>query len=296
MLWLPITIFAYLLNASSITIDKFLLEKKISNPAVYAFFISALSLLSLILMPFGFHIGTLYGIVFALIAGIFFTFALLFMFMALNNNEASRITPFMGGIQPVLVLFLAWIFIGEALGFKSIIALVFIILGTIVISWEKGAKASRKSYIFALISTLFFAIAYTMNKYVFIDQGFISGFIWTRIGAFIGALFLLFSVNNRKDIKREVKQPKKKTSSLFLVGQGAGAIGFILINYSIAISPSVALINALQGVQYIFLLLIIGTISWKFSKVLKEKFSAKILAQKLIATALIIIGLIFISI
>ncbi|MEK7652962.1 MAG: hypothetical protein AAB358_00545 [Patescibacteria group bacterium] len=292
MLWLPITIFAYLLNAVAVTVDKFLLTKKIPNPAVYAFFISFLNLFVLVLIPFGFTIGSIAQIIIALIAGAIFAFALLYMFKALSGNEASRIIPFLGGLQPIFIFVLALFFLGEILTTSALVAFLFIVLGTITISWQSG-KTNRQSYLFALVATILFAISYTTNKYIFIDQGFISGFVWTRIGAFLGALLLLIPAQNRKDIFKTFKNPKSSQGSgkLFLFGQVCGALSFIMVNYAISISSSVAVVNALQGVQYVFLLLLIGLLSRKFPKLLKEKFTPSILIQKVTATVLIITGL-----
>ncbi len=290
MNWLTIVIIAYFLNAIAITIDKILLSKKIPNPAVYAFFISALSLFALVLIPFGFKFYSLSQIIIALAAGIIFAFALLFMFKAISKNEASRITPFMGGLQPIFIFIFALIFLDEKLGLQPLTAFFIIILGTVAISWPSG-KSSAKSYQLAIIATLLFAISYTMNKYVFIQQDFISGFVWTRVGAFLGALFLLIPKTNRQDIGGKIKNPGKNGGGLFIFGQISGALSFILINYAIAISSSVALVNALQGLQYIFLLIIIIPLAKKIPRLLKEEFSPKILTQKILATILIILGL-----
>jgi len=223
------------------------------------------------------------------------------MFKALQANEASRITAFMGGLQPILIFILAFIFLQEKLNWQSLIAFAIIILGTITISWQsdpdvKINKIIKKSYLLATMATILFAIFFTLSKYVFIHQNFISGFIWTRIGAFLGAIILLLWVRNRKDIIAEIKKPKKNTGSLFIVGQIAGALSFILINYAIAISESVALINVLQGTQYVFLLIIVIVLARKFPKFLKEKFTPKILTQKIVATVLIIFGLLLLFI
>lgn len=290
MNWILITVVAYFLNAIAISVDKFLLTKKIPNPAVYTFFISALSLLAIVMAPFGFKLYSFESIIFALVTGVIFTFALLFMFKAISQNEASRITPFMGGLQPIFIFILALIFLKETLSPQILIAFFIIILGTVVISWKSG-KSSSKGYSFAIIATLLFAISYTMNKYVFLRQDFISGFVWTRIGAFLGALLLLISATNRADIRREIKAPKQNGGGLFLFGQASGSLSFILVNYAIAISSSVALVNALQGLQYVFLLIIMGLVSIKFPRILEEQFSFKILSQKIIATAMILAGL-----
>ena len=297
--WLIICIIAYLLNAGAIVVDKFLLSKKISNPAVYTFFISALSLAALVLIPFGFKFYPLDQIIVAVVGGIFFAYALLFMFKALRQNEASRITPFIGGLQPIFIFILAWFFLQETFSAKLFVAFVVIIFGTIVIAWHRDDNQSKSSknsqrtgYLLALISTILFAISYTISKYAYIQQGFVSGFVWTRVGAFLGALFLLLIAQNRQDIIKEIKKPQKNTSLLFLVGQTAGAISFILVNKAMDLAQSIALVNALRGLEYVFLLLIVLGLHRKFPQLLEEKITPAILAQKIIATGLIIAGLI----
>lgn len=290
MAWLAVTIFSYFLNAVALTIDKFLLSKKIPNPAVYTFFISALSLVALILVPFGFQLYAWDQILTALVAGLFFTGALFFMFKAVSRHEASRVTPFMGGLQPIFIFILAFLFLGERLDVQSLVAFIIMISGTVVISWQRGG-GHKSSYIMAIISTALFAISYTLNKYVYLEQDFISGFVWTRVGAFIGALYFLFFKSNRRDIFKEVKSPSKGSSSLFVGGQIAGALSFILVNYAISISDSVALVNALRGSEYVFLFFIILAISRKHPKLLKEQMAGTSLWQKIAATVLIMSGL-----
>ena len=300
MLWLPISILAYLLNAVATAIDKFLLSKKIPNPAVYAFFISALSLVALALIPFGFRLYPLDQIAIALIGGVIFTFALLYMFKALHKNEASRITPFIGGLQPIFIFILAWIFLSETLSAKTLLAFIIIIAGTLLISWNQAGrfftKSSRVSYLFAIISTVFFAISYTISKYAYTEQGFISGFVWTRVGAFLGALLLLLLAKNRRDIMKEIKQPKKETGLLFLCGQTGGALSFILVNKAMDLSSNIAVVNALRGLEYVFLLIIVLSLHKKFPNLLGEKITSQTLAQKILATGLIIAGLIILII
>ncbi|MFA5048008.1 MAG: GRP family sugar transporter [Patescibacteria group bacterium] len=300
MSWLIVIVIAYFLNASSTVIDKFLLSKKIPNPAVYAFFISALSLLGVVLIPFGFKAVSGTQVVISLVTGVVFAFSYLFMFKALNENEASRITPFMGGLQPIFVFFLAWFFLDEKLSAWAILAFGLLIFGTLVLSWQKETsakkiKSSHKSYILAIIATFLFAVAYTLNKYVFVEQGFITGFVWIRIGTFLGAMLFLISPRNLKDIIKEIKTPKKQSSLLFVIGQSAGALSFILVSYAIAISKSVAVVNASRGLEYVFLLLIVITLAKRYPKLLSEKLTPKILIQKISATVLIVAGLVILA-
>ncbi|MEI6627551.1 MAG: GRP family sugar transporter [bacterium] len=304
MTWFIILAVAYFLNAVAITADRFLLTRQMPNPTVFAFFISALSLLAIVLVPFGFKWYSWDQIAIDLIAGALFTFALFFMFKSIANIEASRSTPFIGGLQPVIISILAWLFLGEILTGKILIAFVLIIIGSVIISWQKNDhRASVKSknskrvgYETAIAASILFAVAYTLNKYAFGQQDFISAFVMSRVGAFLGALMLLIPAANRIEAIREIKGAKKQTGWLFVGGQIAGALSFILVNYAISIATSVAVVNALQGLQYIFLLTIMIILGRKFPKLLDEKLTPKILTQKLIATAFIIFGLFFLFI
>lgn len=291
MLWISISIIAYFLNALAITVDKFLLSKKINNPAVYAFLIASLSLVAIGLAPFGLQWYGWLALLPALLAGVLFTGGLLYMFTALGENEASRITPVIGGLQPIWILLLATIFLGETLTALSMLAFVLIIAGTVLISWPSGPQRPL-NYRAAILATILFAASYTLNKYVFIDQDFITGFVWTRVGAFLGALLLLLSAANRRDIWQNLRHGDQQTGGLFVGGQIAGAVSFILINYAIAISPSVALVNALQGIQYVFLLVFVIILSRLFPRVLSERLTPSILIQKIAAMILIMVGLV----
>lgn len=297
-MWLLISIIAYLLNSVSTVIDKFLLTNKNPHPAVYTFFISVLSALAIILAPFGFVWPSWLQFFLSLMAGAIFTFALLFMFKALLKNEATRITPFMGGLQPIIIFVLAWLFLAEKLNFFAGFGFLVIILGTVVLSWQENTpnhfgQSAKKSYVLAIVSTILFAISYTVSKYVYLEQNFISGFVLTRVGALLAAFSLFLMPLNRRLIIKEIRKPKKDFSVLFLIGQTAGALSFILVNYAIAISESVAVVNALRGMEYVFLLIIAIILSRKFPSLLREKFTPKIIAQKVVAIGLIVAGLIF---
>lgn len=294
MNWLAIVIIAYFLNALAAVVDKFLLAKSIPRPAVYAFFISFLGIIALVLTPFGFAVPSVGQIMVALLAGLIFTFALLYLFKALKRNDTSRITPFIGGWQPLFILILAWLFLGEQLSGREIWSFFLLIAGTIFLTKEFGqGKKKKGGFGLALVSAVLFAVSYALTKEVYNHQPFIAGFIWTRIGAFLGALALLIPSANRVAILANFKKPKKqkaKTGLLFFGGQVAGALSFLLVNYAISLA-SVSLVNALQGLQYVFLLMMVFFLSKFHPRVLKEKMTKAAIWQKISAVVLVGAGL-----
>jgi Flp pilus assembly protein TadB len=80
-----------------------------------------------------------------------------------------------------------------------------------------------------------------------------------RIGGFLmAACFFFFAKEIKEEIFKKKVSFKRKTALIFVSNQAAGGGANILQNWAIALAPLVyvAVINALQGVQYAFLLIL----------------------------------------
>ena len=297
MNWLLVAISAYLILAIVFLVDKYLLVGPIPNPKVYTFYIGTLGILVLILAPFvGFYIPELSQIILSLLAGALFIYGIFWLNYALRLFEASRVIPMIGGILPIFSFLLIYIFSGgkESLAFSESLAFILLILGSVLITYEKSKKITRKSLRGSALAAFFLAFYFVLIKYVYISQPFWNGFIWIRIGGFLtGLCFLFFAKEVRKEIFKVKERFPKKTAGIFLSNQAAGAGANILQNWAIALAPLiyVPMINALLGVQYVFLLIFTVLLSLRFPKILKEEISRKILLQKIIAIFLIGAGL-----
>lgn len=320
MSWLLITISAYFLNAIALVIDKTLLKKDIPNPVVYVFYIALLgAVLMLLVIPFGFSVPAELIIFVSIIAGAIFVWALILMFSALRKEEASRVAPMIGGLTPFFVFILAWFVLEESLTSNQYVAFIFLIIGTFLISLDfrkRGAwywlkkklgfvqKLSlpkiRKTLWIALPSAALFGVAHVLTKYVYLNTEFLTGFIWTRLGAFLAVLALLVFPENRQAIFKNFKKTSKKrgvrqrVSIRFLLGQWCGGASALLIQYAIFLG-SVILVNALQGMQYVFVFLIVLLLTIFLPKILKEEISKEVFFQKIVAVLLIFIGLYFVA-
>ncbi|MFH1456570.1 MAG: DMT family transporter [Patescibacteria group bacterium] len=321
MSWFLITILAYLLNAIAGVIDKTMLKKNVLSPISYVFSIAMLgAVLILFVLPFGFGVPELFVLIISLISGAVFVWALILMFKALEKDDATRVAPIIGGLVPVFVFILAWYILEESLTSGQYFAFIFLILGTFLISldfqkhgawaWLKnkfGMKDKialpqiRKTLWIALPASILFAISHILTKFVYSNTEFLTGFIWTRLGSFIAIMLLLFSIKNRdtikKDFKKNKNQPKqtKSTSIRFLFGQLCGGGGALLLQYAIFLG-SVTLVNALQGVQYIFIFLLVAVLTATLPKLIKEKFTKELVIQKILAIIIISIGLYLIAV
>lgn len=291
MSWLAIALLGHLANAGAFVIDKILLVGKMKYPAVYVFYISALALLSLLAVPFvEIEILPTSLWVAAVVAGATFTYGLLAFFTALKNAEASRVVPLVGAAVPLWTFGIAWVTLGERLTNLETFGVVLLAVGAVLISYEqKGKDIKLKDAGMAILAGALFALSFTYTKAVFNEQSFWSGFIWIKLISFIAVLPLLINSATRKRLLKPDNQTKP--TPLFFVGQISGAIGFVLLNYAIELAPRVTIVNALQGIQYAFLFIMLAILGWFAPRLLKENFSKKVLAQKLFALLILAGGL-----
>jgi hypothetical protein len=300
MLWLITAILANFLFAGVNTIDKYLLGKLIPSAKAYAFYVGVLGILVLVLVPFGFlTIPKISDIFLAILAGIFHILGIFIFFVGLKKFEASRIIPAVGAFLPLFTFGFTYFFTAgkEVLVFSDIIAFVLLLLGTFLVTWQKEKNITLQSLKIAIFASVLFAIYFILIKYVYLSQPFISGLIWTRIGAFLVAICFIFSKGVRKEIFARPKTIQKKTFAVLIPNQAVSSGAFVLQNWAVALAPLayLGMINALEGTKYIFLLIFATFLSLKFPQILKEEISKKILLQKIIAIFLIGIGLIFLA-
>ena len=298
MNWLLIAIIAHSLFALVFIVDKFLLSKTVLKPVAYAFYIGLLEIFVLVLIPFGFVVPSFEQIIASFIAGALFIYALIFLYRAFQISDVSKIAPVVGGAIPIFTLILTYLFLEERLLTNQAIAFSLLVIGGMIILWpKKHKKISELPEVFlvrglsiALLAAFLMASSFVLTKFVFTYQPFISGFIWIRLGGFLGACSLFLWPSNRQIILDTTKAIKIKTIGLFSVNKGVAGLAFILLNYAIFLG-SVTLVNALQGIQYAFLFIITVILSKKFPQILREQISRRIIIQKIIAILLISLGL-----
>ena len=229
-------------------------------------------------------------------AGALFVYGLYWFYKALKKFEASRVIPAIGGALPIFVFLLIYFFsFGKtSLNFLKFLGFILLIFGSVLISYKKEKKVSFPSLKVSLIAAFFLALSFTLAKYVYLELPFWSGFILMRIGGFLLASLYFFPfLKIKKELFKKDKSLVPKTAAVFIFNQSLSAGAGILQNWAIFLAPLslVPVINALQGTQYVFLLVLAICISLKFPKILKEEISGKIIIQKISAILLITAGL-----
>jgi len=313
MTWFLIAVISYFLLAIVNLTDKFLIDNVLRSSKTYAFLVCFLGALIFVAAPWLLSWPG-WSLFFAnILTGVLFAFALYFLYEALSRGEAARTVIIIGGLIPVFSITFS-LLLGESFFLSQLIGTLLLLGGIFLIAylpdrhsfWEKlwsylsGGQKEKSSLWLIVLSAFFYALLFVSTKLVYSQQDFWSAFIWIRLGAMLTVLFFLFDKASRLEIfknlglsKKKKKKSKHKNIFLFLFNQGLGSLSFILQNYAIFLGP-VAIINALQGVQYalmIFLTFFLGF----FFKEYREKFSWRVFSQKGVAVILISFGLYLIS-
>lgn len=308
MIWIGAALLGYFLLAISQILDKFLLTKeRIPEPATYAFYVSLFSAFGFVFSIFGLNILSLYEMIIFFTAGILFTYSLLTFYYAVRDHDVARVSPlrelFITGTV-VSFAFLLPEFFGEPTVTKAfILAVLFFIIGGALISYDLPLRASDHLPVSVILSGFLMGIHLLLLRIGYAEAGFVDGLVWSRAGAFLGAFtLLLFPVFRRQIFKHQkVKTPdqgKKKNLSvmaLFVTNKSiAGTASFLLV-YAISIG-SATLVQALNGMLFVFLLLLVVPISKLYPQVFTEKLSFSDWFQKVIALILIAAGFYFLAI
>ncbi len=297
MNWIIITLIAVLFWAVSNIIDKTIVSKYFKKPVIYIFFLGIFSAIPLLAIPYtGLSIVSGWQVILALLAGALYLYGLIPYIYALFDEEVSRVIP-IWQITPVFVLALSYLFIGESLTKMHLIAFALILFGSILISVKrtKGLFKLNKAFYLMILSSAIFGIQYVLTKYVYLNQSYVNGFLWIKLGTVLAVIPLFFVAKYRKEFANIILNLKKRTQIVIACSEICGLTGVVLVNYAISLN-SVSLISALEGVQPLFVLILAGILSKWQPKLLKEEIGKKTLLIKLIAIILIILGVYLVNI
>lgn len=298
MLWVSLAISAYFLLALVELIDKKILSSPMLSPLTYAFYAGSLTLFAFLLWPFDFSfLSPLYTII-ALAAGATFFVAIYFLYSAIIKGEVSRVVSIVGGLSPILVFIFSIFFLGEKIRLPSLVALFLLISGSVLLSFVRNGdkfEFGKHFFLLSFLAAFFFAISYGLTKAVFIKTTFLNGFVWMRAGTLLCCLIVFLEPGLRRSVLESSKGFSKKLTTLFFFDKGISALAHVLLNYAIMLG-SVAIVNALQAVEYAFIFVLTLGFSYFLPRIFYESLALKNLVPKLAGIALVSAGVILLFI
>lgn len=219
MFWISLAISAYFLLAIVELVDKQILSAPKLRPLTYSFYAGLLSAVAFVVWPLDFSFLSAGLTVMALMAGVTFFVAIIFLYGAIMEGEVSRVVSIIGGISPLLIFIFSLVFLDEKIHLPSFIALLMLITGSILLSFVKSRNKlqfGRHFFLLCFIGAFFFAVSYGLTKAVFDKTSFINGFVWMRVGTVICSLFVLAEPKLRRSVFAGSRGFSPRLSALFI--------------------------------------------------------------------------------
>lgn len=298
-MWLFLALLGHLLNAFVFITDKAFVAKLFPSPKALAFISGASGVFTFVLFPWFLEPASPVVLWAAMGSGAVSIFALIYFFTAMSKDEVSRVVPAIGSITPPFTFALSYGLLGERLSGEVLAAFILLALGGLVIA-VRSFKAIFKERIYSLLFLevfvgFLFALAFVLQKFAFDHTDDFSAFLISRIGGVVVAFPLLLSkeVRSRLTLK-EFRDGGVKRGSLYFVSRVFAGVSPLVILLAISFG-SATLVNATQGVQYIFLYVLALIFARKYPEIFGEELSKKVFLQKGIALVLIISGLVLLA-
>jgi drug/metabolite transporter (DMT)-like permease len=305
MHWLLLSTIGYVCLALVFILDKLILTKSVEKPVVYTFYSTIFLAVVLLALPFGgelLHTPFDWGV--ATVSGLGFGFGLWAMFLALHHGETSHISPFIGAMVTVSTFVLSALWLGETLTDVQKIGVAILVFASLLLSFEKSKQHSgfHVGFLWAILAGVCFGISHVAAKYIYELYPFLTGFIWTRATIALVGVITLFvptvwkslfgkktAVNKKVRVKNQKTFGHRHALSIVLSNKVLGVVGVVLIQAAIS-SGSVTLVNALSGMQYVLMFVLVFISSKISPQIFQEYFTKREIVVQTIAILLVCLG------
>lgn len=285
-----VAIAAQIFIGASLVFDKVLLKNRPTAATLtYVFWIGILEGTAIFLAPFGFNFPPLPVILLALGVGVVYLAALFFYYLALKFGEASQSLAIVGGFAPIATLFFSNLIMNARLNIAQEVALGFLVVGGFILFFSEKVNF-RKILPWVLLSSTCFGLANNLEKEVFNQTNFISGFVSLKVSVLLVTLALLLIPKWREHIVFHAKIAAAKHKLLYFGNRALAGIGSILVFYAISLAHP-ALVDGIGGLRFVVIFFLALCLTKFKPSWLKERFDARSVALKAVATFVVAAGL-----
>lgn len=289
-----IAIVAHALIGISLIWDKVLLRQPATRDLVsYVFWLGAISIFGLALIPFGYHTPPFRLGLLAFGTGALHLVAVFFYYAALNAGEASQTLAIMGGFSPTATALFGIALLPYPVGRTGLPGFVLLTLGGFAMFLSEKMNW-RRVLPHVIASSVCFGLVNVLEKVVYNSTHFVTGYVYFTLGTFAGAMALLARSSWRKRVFQKSQEASPRSRLWYFVNRFLSGVGSFLIFFAIS-RANPAVVDAIAGVRYaiIFLGALLLT---KFKPVwLAENFSRHALIGKAAGTALVVAGLVVLA-
>ncbi|HEX4230164.1 MAG TPA: EamA family transporter [Bryobacteraceae bacterium] len=288
-----IALIAHGLIGISLVWDKVLLKRKgTQNLLAYVFWLGVISIFGVVLVFFGFKWPTYKLAALAFTAGLLDLIASFFYYSALKSGEASDELAAMGGFGPVLTALISIPLLKTTIG-GDLAGFILLTLGGFTMFFAEKVPL-RKMLPKIVLAAGGFGLMNVIQKIVFNNTNFVSGYVFFTLGTFFGSIALLIPPSWRRQIFETSEEVQPTSKFWYMFNRFLAGIGSFLVVYALShTSPS--LVQAISGARYAIIFLGAYMITQFRPSWFREDFTGRALVAKVAGTCLVIAGLVLVG-
>jgi len=293
MNWVFLALLSPFLSALANIADKFLLGKRMVNCfallPVAGFFALLFGIGSWLFVSFdGVPLSKL---AIAFVLGIVGSFLYMLYYFVLSSEEVSRVIS-MWYVQPVFVLLIAFVFLGESVPFFKVGGVLLCVVGAVALGVDKLPKgfAFRKGFWWLMLNCVISALVSVGLKFSLEGVSYWQIFSAQSFGLFVGLSSTIFMPSVRKHLGHVLRNVH-----ILGVSEVFAFAAKLVLLAAFALAP-VSLVSALSSVQPLFVLGLSLFLSLFVPSILKEEWSRDVLLKKSLSVVVIVVGAVIIAI
>jgi uncharacterized membrane protein len=225
-------------------------------------------------------------------AGLLDLIASYFYYAALKAGEASEELAAMGGFAPVATALIAMPLLKAPLG-GEMAAFTLMTLGGFIMFFAEKQPLKKMLPRIAAASAAF-GMMNVLQKIVFNQTNFVTGYVFFTLGTFMGAMALLIPPSWRQQIFESSEGAPPKSKLWYMVNRFVAGVGSFLVVLALS-RANPALVEAISGVRYIVIFIGAYAITMLKPSWFREDFRKWVLIAKATATCLVVAGLVLLG-
>jgi len=296
-MWLFIALLAPMFYGIANISDSFLVNKNFKNPMTLTFYASFFAIIFVPLLFLFYHISLpqISLLPIFILLGIINVSYLYPYFKGLQKDDTSTAVSFFG-LGRIFIPVLAFFIIGEKLSFGQYIGIIFIIIGSVLLSLRGSLKNIKfsKAIFYIFLASFIISFEGVLLKYLFkhgISVG--TGVAGEMIASFLFIFLFLLHKKTRLDIGKNFSVFKNKIP-LFFVEEGSTFIAFFAGSYALNMAP-VSLVKSITIFTPFFVLTYAKLLGKKLPHLFNEQKGSGITLKKIILFSLTALGVFLIT-
>lgn len=293
MTWIFYALIAPIFWSFSNFIDKYSLEKNVTNIFDFLFFSSIFGwlFLPILVLVFGFPEFNTFSLL-PISMGVLLVYSYGFYGKALEVGETSRVV-ILFKLIPVLTLAFGFLFLGQTLTFMQFLAFLLVLSGALFVSIDKdigGFKLYKGTY-WLLCAIGLWSVMFLISDWTLTKISFGEFMVFDTLGTALAGPLLLLIPNVRRQVQEGWRNSTKAKFGWFFANNVTDLFGQMAMKKALSLAPAAGLVTVATQVQSIYVIALGVLLTIIFPQHIQEDISFKAVTGKLLGALVMFVGI-----